>query len=115
LRDVGSVQTPVQRPSAVLGRRLAMAVSVAAVLVAVLNLAAARSAEVSLVLAMSLAVAAIPESLPAVVSLSLRDNVDSAISRGIDESDLGRIVAFAAAAVRCIASIAAEHRCLEHS
>jgi Ca2+-transporting ATPase len=83
LRDVGSVQTPVQRQLAVLGRRLAMAVSVAAVLVAVLNLAAGRSAEVSLVLAISLAVAAIPESLPAVVSLSVAMAARRMADRGV--------------------------------
>jgi Ca2+-transporting ATPase len=65
------VRTPLQQQLAVLGRRLAVAASVAALAVALLNLAGGRSLETSLVLAVSLAVAAIPESLPAVVSLSL--------------------------------------------
>ena len=67
LRDSDRVLTPLQRQLATLGRRLAVGVSVAAVLVAVLNLAAGRGVETSVVLAISLAVAAIPESLPAVM------------------------------------------------
>jgi Ca2+-transporting ATPase len=63
--------TPVQRQLSVLGRRLAAGAAVIAVVVAVLNLDAGRGAETSVVLAISIAVAAIPESLPAVVSLSL--------------------------------------------
>jgi Ca2+-transporting ATPase len=64
-------KTPVQRQLAVLGRRLAVAVALAAVVVAAINLAGGRGVETSVVLAISLAVAAIPESLPAVVSLAL--------------------------------------------
>jgi Ca2+-transporting ATPase len=64
-------RTPVQRQLTVLGRRLALAVAVAAVVVAAINLADGRGLETSVVLAISLAVAAIPESLPAVVSLAL--------------------------------------------
>ena len=67
----GATRTPVQRQLAVLGRRLAIAAAVAAAVVAGLNLATGHSAEMSAVLAISLAVAAIPESLPAVVSLGL--------------------------------------------
>jgi Ca2+-transporting ATPase len=71
LQDTRATQTPMQLQLADLGKRLAAGVIVAAVVVAVLNLIAGRGAEVSVVLAISLAVAAIPESLPAVVSLSL--------------------------------------------
>jgi P-type Ca2+ transporter type 2C len=71
VRDSRLVPTPVQRQLAVLGRRLALVVAVAALAVGGLNLLAGRGLETSLVLAISLAVAAIPESLPAVVSLSL--------------------------------------------
>lgn len=71
LQQTGATQTPMQVQLASLGKRLAVAVTVAAVVVAVLNLATGRDLEVSLVLAISLAVAAIPESLPAVVSLAL--------------------------------------------
>jgi Ca2+-transporting ATPase len=69
--DGATTRTPVQRQLAVLGRRLALAAAVAAVVVGGLNLATGHSAEMSAVLAISLAVAAIPESLPAVVSLGL--------------------------------------------
>lgn len=64
-------RTPLQQQLAVLGRWLAIGASAAAMVVALLNLAGGRSLETSLVLAVSLAVAAIPESLPAVVSLGL--------------------------------------------
>jgi P-type Ca2+ transporter type 2C len=91
--DIGSIarslaahrdsSTPLQRQLDVLGRRLALAVSVVAVLVAVMNLAGGRGWEVSLVLAVSLAVAAIPESLPAVVSLSLAMGARRMARRGV--------------------------------
>jgi Ca2+-transporting ATPase len=63
--------TPLQAQLSELGRRLAIGASVAAVAVIGLNLWIGRGWETSLVLGISLAVAAIPESLPAVVTLSL--------------------------------------------
>lgn len=63
--------TPLQAQLSELGRRLAVGASVAAVAVIGLNLWIGRGWETSLVLGISLAVAAIPESLPAVVTLSL--------------------------------------------
>ncbi|MEO6501596.1 MAG: cation-transporting P-type ATPase [Jatrophihabitantaceae bacterium] len=63
--------TPLQVQLSELGRRLAVGASVAALAVIVLNLWIGRGWETSLVLGISLAVAAIPESLPAVVTLSL--------------------------------------------
>jgi cation transport ATPase len=45
LRDAPSIQSPVQRQLAVLGRRPAIAVSLAAVAVALLNLAAGRGTD----------------------------------------------------------------------
>jgi Ca2+-transporting ATPase len=71
LHEPGSTATPLQRQLAVLGRAMAVVVAIIAVVLAVLNVAAGRSVETSAVLAVSLAVAAIPESLPAVVSLAL--------------------------------------------
>jgi Ca2+-transporting ATPase len=63
--------TPLQAQLAQLGRRLAAGTALAALLVVVINLAAGHDWEISLVLGISLAVAAIPESLPAVVTLAL--------------------------------------------
>ncbi|HST48525.1 cation-translocating P-type ATPase [Jatrophihabitans sp.] len=71
LSGTAATATPLQRQLALLGRRLAVAASAAALVVIVLNLGNGRSWETSLVLGISLAVAAIPESLPAVVTLSL--------------------------------------------
>ena len=78
-----TAMTPLQRQLAGLGRRLAVAVSVVAVVVAGLNLAAGRGWELSLVLAVSLAVAAIPESLPAVVTLALAVAARRMARRGV--------------------------------
>ncbi|MCZ2525044.1 cation-translocating P-type ATPase [Streptomyces sp. HB2AG] len=64
-------QTPLQRRLAGLGRVLAVVATVLCVLVFALGLARGQSAEVMAVTAISLAVAAVPESLPAVVTLSL--------------------------------------------
>ena len=64
LRGTSVALTPLQRQLALLGRRLAIGVAIAALAVVILNLAAGRSIEISLVLGISLAVAAIPESLP---------------------------------------------------
>ena len=75
--------TPLQRQLAGLGRRLAVAVSVVAVVVAAMNLAGGRGWEMSVVLAVSLAVAAIPESLPAVVTLSLAVAARRMARRGV--------------------------------
>jgi Ca2+-transporting ATPase len=71
LRATADTATPVQRQLAVLGRRLALVVALAAAVVGAISLASGHSVEISLVLAVSLAVAAIPESLPVVVALSL--------------------------------------------
>ena len=59
LRDAERVLTPLQRQLATLGRRLAIAVAVAAAVVATISLLSGRSVEISLVLAISLAVAAL--------------------------------------------------------
>ncbi|MGN6608544.1 MAG: cation-translocating P-type ATPase [Jatrophihabitans sp.] len=63
--------TPLQRQLSVLGRQLAVAASAAALVLAAVALALGKDVETSIVLALSLAVAAIPESLPAVLALSL--------------------------------------------
>ncbi len=63
--------TPLQRRLSRLSRTLAGAAAVAAALVFMLGILQGRSPSEMLVVAVSLAVAAVPESLPAVVSVSL--------------------------------------------
>ncbi|WP_433038197.1 cation-translocating P-type ATPase [Actinomycetospora sp. CA-053990] len=66
-----SRRTPLQRQLAVLGRRLALVIAVACVIVFVLGIARGEPPVLMLVAALSLAVAAVPESLPVVVTLGL--------------------------------------------
>jgi Ca2+-transporting ATPase len=66
-----SPRTPLQRRLARLSRQLALGVGALCVLVVVLGLARGLPLELLLVTGVSLAVAAVPESLPAVVTLSL--------------------------------------------
>ena len=71
LMDTRVQVTPLQRRLAGLGRALALAAGALSGLVLVLGLARGQSLELMAVTAISLAVAAVPESLPAVVTLSL--------------------------------------------
>ncbi|HEY7264471.1 MAG TPA: cation-transporting P-type ATPase [Trebonia sp.] len=63
--------TPLQRRLAGVGRVLAVAAAALSVIVLVIGLARGQSAELMVVTAISLVVAAVPESLPAVVTLAL--------------------------------------------
>jgi len=63
--------TPLQRRLSRLSRTLVVAAAVASTVVLLLGLAQGRSLPTMLVVAVSLAVAAVPESLPAVVSVAL--------------------------------------------
>ena len=71
LMDTHVQMTPLQRRMAGLGRTLAIVAVALSGLVLVLGLARGQSLELMVVTAISLAVAAVPESLPAVVTLSL--------------------------------------------
>jgi Ca2+-transporting ATPase len=71
LREHVAPATPLQRRLAALGRRLSIVVAAACALFIVLGLLRGESWELILVAGISLAVAAIPESLPAVVALAL--------------------------------------------
>jgi Ca2+-transporting ATPase len=71
LTDVESGPTPLQRRMTQLSRVLALVVVALCAVVLVLGLARGEPTELMLVTAVSLAVAAVPESLPAVVALSL--------------------------------------------
>ena len=71
LMDTGPTTTPLQRRLAGLGRVLAIVAGALCLLVAVLGLLRGEPLELMTVTAISLVVAAVPESLPAVVTLSL--------------------------------------------
>ncbi len=71
LVDVGPQETPLQRRLRDLSRVLALVVLLFCVVVAVLGIVRGQSLEIMVVTAISLAVAAVPESLPTVVTLSL--------------------------------------------
>lgn len=71
LRERTAPDTPLQRRLATLGRRLSVLAVAACALVVVLGLVRGEAWELMLVAGISLAVAAIPESLPAVVALAL--------------------------------------------
>jgi P-type Ca2+ transporter type 2C len=71
LMSAGSGLTPLQRRMAAVGRALAAAAVALCVIVLALGLARGQSAELMIVTAISLVVAAVPESLPAVVTLAL--------------------------------------------
>src|SRR5690242_6996620 len=63
--------TPLQRRLAGVGRMLALAAVVLSAVVLIIGLARGQGAELMVVTALSLVVAAVPESLPAVVTLAL--------------------------------------------
>ncbi|WP_153505205.1 cation-translocating P-type ATPase [Cumulibacter manganitolerans] len=71
LLDTRAQMTPLQQRLARLGRALALGAVVSCLLVLVLGLARGQALEEMLLTAIGLAVAAVPESLPAVVTLSL--------------------------------------------
>ncbi|MGZ4448549.1 MAG: cation-translocating P-type ATPase [Nocardioides sp.] len=71
LMDTRAQPTPLQRRLADLGRTLALVAVALCALVLVLGLLRGRPLETMVVTAISLAVAAVPESLPAVVTFSL--------------------------------------------
>jgi P-type Ca2+ transporter type 2C len=71
LRERAAPDTPLQRRLAALGRRLSLVAVLGCVLVVALGLLRGESWQLMVVAGISLAVAAIPESLPAVVALAL--------------------------------------------
>jgi Ca2+-transporting ATPase len=71
LMDTRPTQTPLQRKLAGLGRRLALLTSALCLVVMAQGLISGQPLELMVITAISLAVAAVPESLPAVVTLAL--------------------------------------------
>ena len=71
LEEHGSGQTPLQRRLSTLGKRLAIAAFLVCIFVFVSGVARGEPADVMFLTAVSLAVAAIPEGLPAVVTIAL--------------------------------------------
>jgi Ca2+-transporting ATPase len=93
------VRTPLQRQLAGLGHRLAVGAAGAAAAVALLNLLVGHGWENSLLLGLSLAVAAIPESLPAVVTLSLALAAHRMAARGVLARNLAAVEALGSVTV----------------
>ncbi|HUY49376.1 MAG TPA: cation-transporting P-type ATPase [Streptosporangiaceae bacterium] len=71
LMQAGTGLTPLQRRMAGVGRALAVAAVILCAIVLALGLARGQSTELMIITAISLVVAAVPESLPAVVTLAL--------------------------------------------
>jgi Ca2+-transporting ATPase len=82
LHEHAAPQTPLQRRLAALGRRLSTVVVVGCAVVVLLGVLRGQPWELMVVAGISLAVAAIPESLPAVVALALAGGTQRMAARG---------------------------------
>ena len=82
LHERSAPDTPLQRRLAALGRRLSAVAATGCAVVVVLGLLRGQPWELMVVAGISLAVAAIPESLPAVVALALAGGTKRMAARG---------------------------------
>ncbi len=82
LHERSAPDTPLQRRLAALGRRLSAVAAAGCVLVVLIGLLRGQPWELMVVAGISLAVAAIPESLPAVVALALAGGTKRMAARG---------------------------------
>jgi Ca2+-transporting ATPase len=82
LRERSAPDTPLQRRLAALGRRLSVVAAAGCVAVVLIGLLRGEPWELMVVAGISLAVAAIPESLPAVVALALAGGTKRMAARG---------------------------------
>jgi P-type Ca2+ transporter type 2C len=82
LHEHAAPATPLQRRLAALGRRLSLVAAAGCALVVILGLLRGQPWELMVVTGISLAVAAVPESLPAVVALALAGATRRMAARG---------------------------------
>ncbi|MDH4308600.1 MAG: cation-transporting P-type ATPase, partial [Acidimicrobiia bacterium] len=94
-------ETPLQRDLARIGRRVALLAGVAAVVVFVVGLGSGGSIESLFLIAVALAVAAIPEGLPAVTTITLARGVRTMATRNAIVRRLPAVEALGAAEVIC--------------
>ncbi len=93
--------TPLQRELASIGRRVTLLAGVAAVVVLVVGLASGGTLQSLFLVAVALAVAAIPEGLPAVTTITLARGVRSMAERHAIVRSLPAVEALGAAQVIC--------------
>jgi len=102
LLDAAEVgDTPLQKQLHVLGQRLALVAAVAVTVFAVLNLLRGESISDTLLSAVALAVAAIPEGLPAVVTVTLAIGTAQMAKRGAIVKRLASVETLGATSVIC--------------
>ncbi len=101
LRDAGDSDTPLQVQLDILGKRLAMVAGVAVLVFIALEMARGGELGQTLLHAVALAVAAIPEGLPAVVTVTLAVGTSQMAKRGAIVKRLASVETLGATSVIC--------------